>query len=260
MPILADPPCKQDNTTVDEQSHRDVLLSVIIPVFNERGTIAEVLRRVQAVPLAKEIIVVDDGSSDGTRELLANLANCGLGEKDGIELGSVRFLFQDVNRGKGAALRRGFAEVMGNIVIVQDADLELDPNDYPALIAPITSGKADVVYGSRFSGKSNDPPPLRYLLANKILSVSSNLMTGLELSDVWIGYKVFKRDVLNGLNLREDRFGFEPEFTAKVARKKCRVSEVPVSYTSRSLEDGKKIRLKDGVRGMWCTLKYSLFA
>lgn len=239
----------------------NVLLSVVIPVFNECSTIEEVIRRVQVVPLEKEIIVVDDGSTDGTRELLGNMADSSIfphGSPAGQQ-NNVRFLFQDRNRGKGAALRRGFSETIGSIIVVQDADLELDPADYPALITPIVSGVADVVYGSRFLRAAKDGMPLRYVLANKILTTSSNFMTGLHLTDVWIGYKVFRREVLTGMHLREDRFGFEPEFTAKIARRRCRVSEVPVSYASRSVEQGKKIRLSDGIHGMWSTFRYSLF-
>jgi len=236
------------------------LLSVVIPVFNEQSTIAEVIRRVQAVSLGKEIVVVDDASTDGTRDLLKDLeSSSAAAERLGIRTSEIRFLFQDRNQGKGAALRRGFAEVKGEIVIVQDADLELDPADYPDLIAPILAGDADVVYGSRFLQKANRPAAMRYTLANRILTISSNLLTGLRLNDVWIGYKVFRRSVLEGLALNEDRFGFEPEFTAKIARKKCRVTEVPVSYESRSVEEGKKIRLKDGINGMWATIRYSLF-
>lgn len=237
------------------------LLSVVIPVYNECSTIAEVIRRVRAVEVDKEIIVVDDGSTDGTRELLAAIASSRvLTDATGTEvLDNVRFVFQERNQGKGAALRRGFEEARGDVVLVQDADLELDPSDYPALLSPIAAGKADVVYGSRFLGKSNDQVAFRYRLANRILTVSSNLMTGLKLTDVWIGYKVFRREVLRNIELKEDRFGFEPEFTAKIARRRCRVSEVPVSYACRSVEEGKKIRLSDGVKGMWATLRYFLF-
>ena len=236
------------------------LLSVVIPVFNEHSTIAEVIRRVQAVPLEKEIIVVDDHSTDGTSALLKKLeASATSAERVGIRISEIRFLYQDRNCGKGAALRRGFAEANGEIIIVQDADLELDPADYPSLIAPILEGRADVVYGSRFLQSANRPAAMRYTLANRILTLSSNVLTGLRLTDVWIGYKVFRRSVLEGLTLKEDRFGFEPEFTAKIARNKWRVTEVPVSYRSRSVEEGKKIRLKDGINGMWATVRYSLF-
>jgi glycosyltransferase involved in cell wall biosynthesis len=236
------------------------LLSVVVPVFNEHSTIAEVIRRVQAVPFAKELVVVDDDSTDGTRALLKELElSAGSAERLGIRTSEIRFLFQERNRGKGAALRRGFAEANGEIIIVQDADLELDPADYPSLIAPILEGRADVVYGSRFLQSANRPAAMRYTLANRILTLSSNVLTGLRLTDVWIGYKVFRRSVLEGLTLKEDRFGFEPEFTAKIARNKWRVTEIPVSYQSRSVEEGKKIRLKDGINGMWATVRYSLF-
>ena len=255
---IADNP--EGATAVEVKSSTAPLLSVVIPVFNEQPTIVEVIRRVHAVPLEKEIIVVDDASTDGTRDLLKELASSSeSAERLGVQISEIRFLFQTRNQGKGAALRRGFAEAKGQIVIVQDADLELDPADYPDLIAPITAGAADVVYGSRFLQKANRPAPMRYTLANRILTVSSNLLTGLRLTDVWIGYKVFRRSVLEGIVLKEDRFGFEPEFTAKIARKRCRVAEVPVSYESRSVEQGKKIRLKDGINGMWATFRYSVF-
>lgn len=258
-----DTACKAsiNRTTQPGSGRQTVLLSVVIPVYNERTTIGEVIRRVRVVPLAKEIIVVDDGSTDGTRELLkemaaSRIANTALGP---IDLDNIQFVFQERNRGKGAALRAGFREAKGDIVVVQDADLELDPADYPVLIAPILSGNADVVYGSRFLCPAKEQPAFRYRLANKILTISSNLMTGLQLSDVWIGYKVFRCEVLENLNLQEDRFGFEPEFTAKIAKKRCRVTEVPVSYASRSVKEGKKIRLSDGIKGMWATVRYSLF-
>jgi glycosyltransferase involved in cell wall biosynthesis len=235
---------------------------VVIPVYNEGGTIAEVVRRVQNVGIEKEIIIVDDGSTDGTRKVLERLGD----ENAKIELLSritsnsqnLRILLQSKNCGKGAALRRGFEEARGEIVIIQDADLELDPQEYSRLIEPIERGAADVVYGSRFLEPPRDGVPFIYLLGNKLLTKTSNICTGMRLSDVWTGYKVFRRAVLQNIELREDRFGFEPEVTAKLAKAGYRVCEVPVSYKCRSRDEGKKIGWKDAVRGLWCTLRYSM--
>jgi glycosyltransferase involved in cell wall biosynthesis len=224
-------------------------LSVVIPAYNERATIEELLKRVQAVTMDKEIVVVDDGSTDGTRELLA-----GLGATDG----SVRVILQDVNRGKGAALRRGFAEARGAIVLVQDADLEYDPADYPALLEPIERGVADVVFGSRFLGGPHRVLLFWHSVGNWVLTTLSNMLTNLNLTDVWTCYKVFRAEVLTSLTLREDRFGFEPEVTAKVARGHWRIYEVPIAYHGRTYAEGKKITWKDGLRGVWCTLRYGL--
>jgi glycosyltransferase involved in cell wall biosynthesis len=221
----------------------------VIPVFNERATIEELLKRVQAVTMDKEIVVVDDGSTDGTRELLA-----GLGAADG----SVRVILQDVNRGKGAALRRGFAEARGAIVLVQDADLEYDPADYPALLEPIERGVADVVFGSRFLGGPHRVLLFWHSVGNWVLTTLSNMLTNLNLTDVWTCYKAFRAEVLTSLTLREDRFGFEPEVTAKVARGRWRIYEVPIAYHGRTYAEGKKITWKDGLRGVWCTLRYGL--
>jgi glycosyltransferase involved in cell wall biosynthesis len=225
------------------------LLSVVIPVYNERATLEEVVRRVQAVPIEKEIIVVDDGSTDGSREILAR-APTGSSE--------IRVLLQDDNRGKGAALRRGFREARGAIVLVQDADLEYDPADYPQLLAPIERGVADVVYGSRFLGGPHRVLLFWHYLGNRALTTLSNVFTNLNLSDVWTGYKVFRAEVLHGLDLREDRFGFEAEVTAKIARGRWRVYEVPIAYHGRTYAEGKKITWKDGVRGVWVTLRYGV--
>jgi glycosyltransferase involved in cell wall biosynthesis len=192
---------------------------------------------------------VDDGSTDGTRELLA-----GLGATDG----SVRVILQDVNRGKGAALRRGFAEARGAIVLVQDADLEYDPADYPALLEPIERGVADVVFGSRFLGGPHRVLLFWHSVGNWVLTTLSNMLTNLNLTDVWTCYKVFRAEVLTSLTLREDRFGFEPEVTAKVARGHWRIYEVPIAYHGRTYAEGKKITWKDGLRGVWCTLRYGL--
>ena len=242
-------------------------LSVVMPVYNEIATIKEILARVQAVDIDKEIILVDDGSTDGTREFLEELA-IGLELNSSPMAGScepllhsdpIRIFFQNKNYGKGAALRRGFQKARGEIVIIQDADLELDPQEYPKLLEPIELGEADVVYGSRFLGKPPEKVSFAHYLGNKLLTVSSNVLTGMKLTDVWTGYKVFRREVLQAIDIRENRFGFEPEITAKVAKNRCRLKEVPVSYSCRAREDGKKISWKDGFRGMWCTFRYSLF-
>jgi len=224
--------------------------SVVIPVYNERGTIEKLLARVQAVPLAKEIVVVDDGSTDGTRELLARLTADG----------AVRVFLQDHNRGKGAALRRGFAEARGAVILIQDADLEYDPGDYPGLLGPIDRGEADVVYGSRFLGGPHRVLLFWHYVGNRLLTTLSNVFTNLNLSDVWTCYKVFRAEVLRDITLREDRFGFEAEVTAKIARGRWRIYEVPISYHGRTYAEGKKITWKDGIRGVWCTVRYGLFS
>jgi glycosyltransferase involved in cell wall biosynthesis len=207
------------------------------------------LDRVRAVALDKEIVVVDDGSTDGTRELLL-----GLQAGDGM----LRVILQDRNRGKGAALRRGFQAARGAVIIVQDADLEYDPADYAALLAPIERGVADVVYGSRFLGGPHRVLFFWHYLGNRALTTLSNVFTNLNLSDVWTCYKVFRAEVLQRMRLREDRFGFEAEVTAKVARAGWRVYEVPISYHGRTYAEGKKITWRDGVRGVWCTLRYGI--
>ncbi|MGH9159938.1 MAG: glycosyltransferase family 2 protein [Vicinamibacteraceae bacterium] len=226
-------------------------LSVVIAAYNERTTLPEVLERVNAVPLDvdREIIVVDDCSTDGTREYL----------KQGSLPPNVRAIFHERNRGKGAALRSGFAAAAGEMVIVQDADLEFDPREYPKLIQPILEGRADVVYGSRFTG--GDSHRVLYFwhsMGNKFLTLLSNMMTDLNLTDMETCHKVFRREVLERIRLEEDRFGFEPEVTAKVARLKVRIYEVGISYSGRTYEEGKKIGWKDGVRAVWCILKYNL--
>jgi glycosyltransferase involved in cell wall biosynthesis len=237
-------------------------LSVVIPVYNEVATIAEVVRRVQEVGIEKEILIVDDGSTDGTRQALERLVSDNASRRPRSSAGwtsDLRVFLQAKNCGKGAALRRGFQEARGDIVIIQDADLELDPQEYSKLIEPIERGAADVVYGSRFLERPRTGIPWLYLLGNKVLTVTSNLCTGMRLTDVWTGYKVFRREALQSLELRENRFGFEPEVTARIAKAKYRVCELPVSYECRSRDEGKKIGWKDAVRGMWCTLRYGLF-
>jgi glycosyltransferase involved in cell wall biosynthesis len=224
-------------------------LSVVIPVYNEKNTIGEVLRRVQAVDLPKEVIIVDDCSTDGTRKFLRGLA-----PSDDLTI-----VLQPRNAGKGAALRAGFGKVRGDIVIVQDADLEYDPSEYPTLIQPILAGKADVVFGSRFLGGPHRVLLFWHSVGNRILTTLSNMMTDLNLTDMETCYKVFRADVLEKIRLRENRFGFEPEFTAKIARARCRVYEVPISYSGRDYSEGKKIGWKDGVAALYFIMKYRFF-
>jgi glycosyltransferase involved in cell wall biosynthesis len=237
----------------------DLVLSVVIPVYNERRTIHEILAQVRAVPLAKQIILVDDCSTDGTRDVLRRMAE---------EEPDLTVVYHEVNRGKGAALRTGFAHATGQIVIVQDADLEYDPAQYPQLIRPIVEGKADVVYGSRFIGESHRVLHFWHSLANKFLTLLSNAFTSLNLTDMEVCYKVFRREVIQGITLKSDRFGFEPEVTAKVARfvvpatdgrpaQKCRVYEMPVSYNGRSYAEGKHIKPRDGFQALWCIVRYA---
>lgn len=223
-------------------------LSVIIPVYNERDTILQVIAAVQGVELEKEIVVVDDGSSDGTSELLATL------EGDGV-----RVLFHEKNLGKGAALRTGFNAADGDLVIIQDADLEYDPQDYHRLLRPIMEGKADVVYGSRFiGGEQHRVLFFWHMVGNKLLTLLSNMMTDLSLTDMETCYKAFRHDVLQRITIEENRFGFEPEITAKVARLGVRIYEVGISYAGRTYHEGKKIGWKDGVSALRCIFKYSL--
>jgi len=220
-------------------------------VYNEVGTIDQILERVQRVPIEKEIVVVDDCSTDGTRDRLTTLQQRG---------GGFRLVLHESNQGKGAALRTGFREATGDIVIVQDADLEYDPDDYPKLIAPILDGKADVVYGTRFSGgESHRVLYFWHFIGNKLLTLLSNVFTDLNLTDMETCYKVFRRDVLQRIHIEENRFGFEPEMTAKVARLRVRVYEVGISYAGRTYDEGKKINWKDGLRALWCILKYNVF-
>jgi glycosyltransferase involved in cell wall biosynthesis len=236
----------------------DFVLSVVIPVYNERDTIRKILDRVRAVPLPMQIILVDDCSSDGTREVLDRLK---------AEDPSLVVDYHEVNRGKGAALRTGFAHATGNLVIVQDADLEYDPAEYPKLIQPILEGKADVVFGSRFIGETHRVLYFWHSLINKGLTFLSNVFTNLNLTDMEVCYKVFRREVIQGLTLKSNRFGFEPEVTAKVARfqvpalegrpsRRCRVYEMPVSYDGREYREGKKIGWKDGFQALYCIVRY----
>jgi len=226
-------------------------LSVVIPVYNEKRWITEVLRRVRMVPIPKEIILVDDLSTDGTREMLPQFAD-----------ENTKILYKKVNQGKGAALRDGFKLCTGNVIIIQDADLEYDPDDYPSLMQPIIENKADIVFGSRFIGEKHRVLYFWHMVTNKILTVLSNMLTNLNLTDMETCYKVFKKEVLEGMDLKSNRFGFEPEFTAKIAKKKkpaWRVFEVPVSYDGRTYEEGKKIGLKDGFNALYCIVRYKFF-
>jgi len=229
-----------------------------MPAYNERATIEEIIRRVAAVAIDMELIIVDDFSTDGTREYLQQLSQCDslTGAQGSKGLRSLKVLFQDRNYGKGAALRRGFGAATGEIVVIQDADLELDPQEYGKLIKPILDNEADVVYGSRFLQAASGVSETPNYWGNRALTAFSNLFTGLHLTDVWTGYKTFRREILDSVEFRENRFAFEPEFTAKIARQSWRVSEVPVSYSFRTLKEGKKISWKDGFRGFACTFYY----
>ncbi len=237
-----------------------MLVSLVIPVYNEIGTLAEILRRCTAVDFPKELVLVDDCSKDGSRELLQQLATEGLGILGGTprNRNELRVLFQPHNQGKGAALRRGFAEATGDIVIVQDADLEYDPREIPRVIQPILDGEADVVFGSRFIGTPRRVLYFWHSVMNHLLTTLSNMATDLNLTDMETCYKAFRAEVLRSVNIEEDRFGIEPEITAKVAHGGWRVYEVPISYHGRTYEEGKKIGWKDGVRALYAIAKYSL--
>jgi glycosyltransferase involved in cell wall biosynthesis len=226
----------------------DFKLSIAMPVYNEKQTIHEILRRVQAVPIRKEIIVVDDCSTDGTREVLQRME----GEPD------LRVFYHEYNQGKGAALRTAFKYVSGDAVIIQDADLEYDPAEYPRLLQPIVDGRADVVFGSRFIGDVVRIHLFWHRVANGILTLLSNLFTNLNLTDMETCYKVFKREVLDSITIKQNRFGVEPELTAKVARRKFRIYEVPISYSGRGYAEGKKIGLKDAFKALYCIIRYGL--
>ena len=222
------------------------LLSVIPPVYNERRTLHEVLRRVHQVPIEKEILAVDDCSTDGSRELLDELAATDP---------RLRVIHQPRNRGKGAAVRAGIERASGQIILIQDADLEYDPAEYPRLLAPILEGKADVVYGSRFAGSTRRVTRFWHTQGNRFLTLLSNLATNLSLTDMETCYKAFRADMLKGLRLTSNRFGFEPEVTARVAQLKCQIYEVPISYRGRDYSEGKKINWKDAVAAIWTILK-----
>jgi glycosyltransferase involved in cell wall biosynthesis len=255
--VLGDPVCRRLGIY---RIPEDLVLSVVIPVFNERHTIHEILRQVRAVPVTKQIILVDDCSRDGTRAILRQMA---------AEEPDLTVIFHDKNQGKGAALRTGFQHATGQIVIVQDADLEYDPAQYLQLIQPILEGKADVVYGSRFIGEAHRVLYFWHYLANRFLTLLSNTFTNLNLTDMEVCYKVFRREVIQGITLKSNRFGFEPEVTAKVARfqmpsvdgrpdRSCRIYEMPVSYNGRDYKEGKKIGWKDGVQALYCILRHAI--
>jgi len=226
-------------------------LSVIMPVYNERATLRSVVERVLSVAgMELELICVDDGSRDGSREILGELQN---------EYPQMRVLFQTQNMGKGAALRRGIQEAIGDFLIIQDADLEYDPHDYPLLLDPLIQGKADVVYGSRFLGSG--PHRVLYFwhsVGNWLLTLLSNCLTNINLSDMETCYKAFRREVIQSILIEENRFGFEPEITVKVAKRRLRIYEVGISYWGRTYEEGKKIGWRDGLRALWCLFKYSI--
>lgn len=245
------------------------MLSIVIPIYNENGYVYDILERVQNVELNgvdKEIVVVDDGSNDGTvRKLEALVTARDNGEETfrrencSIDLDvPLEIIFKSKNEGKGKTLRRGFSEASGDLIVIQDADLEYDPQEYSNLLKPIREGRADVVYGSRFLGGPHRALYFRHYLGNKLLTTLSNFLTDLNLSDIETCYKMFRASVLDDINLREDRFGFEPEFTAKVAREGYRIYEVPISYYGRTYEEGKKIGWQDGLEALRCIVQYNL--
>ncbi len=221
-------------------------LSVIVPVFNERNTVAEIVRQMRAVdlPVEREIVIVDDGSDDGTRAVLAQLADS-----------TVHVILHDHNRGKGAAIRTGLAQVTGDLVLIQDADLEYSPEDWPKLLAPIFNGRARVVYGSRFTGERRNMLFLHWV-GNRFLSLVTNVLYNTTLSDMETCYKLFDRELIRDIRLRSDRFDFEPEITAKLLRRGVRIYEVPISYTGREFDEGKKITWRDGMVALWTLVKY----
>jgi glycosyltransferase involved in cell wall biosynthesis len=223
-------------------------LSVVIPVYNEADNIGEIIKRVQATKLAKEIIVVDDGSEDGTREVLQKL--------DGKR--KVRVILHEHNQGKGAAVVTGLRAAQGDVLLIQDADLEYNPRDYPILLQPIEEGLADVVYGSRFLGAPHRVTMFWHMIANKLLTFLTNVLYDTILTDMETGYKVFRREVIEGMTIRARRFDFEPEFTAKVLKRNYRIFEVPISFNPRDYSQGKKIKLRDAFEAVWTLLKYRI--
>ena len=233
-----------------------MIVSIVIPVFNEMRTLEQVIKRVQTVSVEKEIILVDDYSNDGSRELVQSLG----------EQPNVRAVLHDYNQGKGAALRSGFSAATGDVVLIQDADLEYDPNDYPKLLGPIVANDADVVYGSRFAGgETHRVLYFWHSMGNRFLTLLSNMMTNLNLTDMEVCYKVFRREIIQSIDLKENRFGFEPEVTARLARfrkpdgSRLKIFEVGISYAGRTYDEGKKIGRRDGVRAIWCIIRYNLF-
>ncbi len=239
------------------------LLSVIVPVFNELGTIREILLRILQVPIRKEIIVVDDCSQDGTKAFLETVKKNPFGlwpDENFHDWNTVKILFHDRNQGKGAAIRSGIHEAGGDVVLIQDADLEYDPQEYFRLLQPILENKADVVYGSRFIGDMHRVLYFWHYFGNNLLTLLSNIFTDLNLTDMETCYKVFKRDIIGRIEIKENRFGFEPEITAKVAKLGCRIYEVPISYSGRDYSEGKKINWRDGLWALVCILRYNLFS
>jgi glycosyltransferase involved in cell wall biosynthesis len=226
-------------------------LSIIVPVYNEKQTILQILQRIEKTAFEKQIVVIDDFSTDGTRDILKEL-------EASHKYPSVQVMYHAVNQGKGAALRTGIAAATGDVVIIQDADLEYDPSEYGVLLQPINAGLADVVYGSRFLSGPHRVLFFWHSLGNKLLTLLSNMFTDLNLTDMETGYKAFRRELFSKITIEENRFGFEPEITAKVARLRCRLYEVPISYFGRDYSEGKKITWKDGVAALYCILKYNL--
>ncbi len=248
--LLGEPACRQLGIYPIPEGFK---LSVVMPVYNEERWVREVVRRVRAVPIPKEIVIVEDCSTDGTRAVLKELE---------AECDDLRVFYQPHNQGKGAALREGFRRATGDVIIVQDSDLEYDPSEYPKLIQPILENKADVVYGSRFIGDTHRVLYFWHSIGNRVLTLMSNLFTDLNLTDMETCYKVFRREVLQGITLKSNRFGFEPEITAKIARKRkpaWRVYETPISYSGRTYEEGKKIGLKDAINAFFCILRFRYF-
>lgn len=232
-------------------------LSVLIPVYNEERTVEEVVRRVSAVPIPKEIILIDDGSKDRSREILTRLQETNDQARD--RLNQIKVCFQPFNQGKGAALKSGLTHVTGDVIIIQDADLEYDPKDYAILLEPIEAGLADVVYGTRFSGGgAHRVLFFWHYVGNLTLTLLSNMLTNLNLSDMEVGYKIFRAEALKGIELKSKRFGFEPEITVKLAKKQCRFYEVPISYYGRTYAEGKKITWKDGLAALYYLVRFRL--
>lgn len=232
-------------------------LSVLVPVYNEERTLEEIVRRVCGFQIPKEIILVDDGSEDQSRTILTRLQEENARAND--PLNQIKVFFQPVNQGKGAAIKTALSHVTGDIVLVQDADLEYDPKDYPSLLAPIQAGQADVVYGTRFyGGGAHRVLFFWHYMGNLALTLMSNMLTNLNLSDMEVGYKVFRAEAVKGINLKSNRFGFEPEITVKLAKKRCRFYEVPISYHGRTYEEGKKITWKDGIAALYYLIRFRL--